>query len=60
MDEPAIRMWAWEQMEGWGKTIINSEGKPEIKLFNSSQRIESADRLAAWVMTGQSAADPAE
>ena len=59
MDEAAIRRWAWDQMENWGKTVTDAEGKTDFKPFNTTQRLEAADRLAAWVMDGKIRPEPA-
>ncbi len=60
MDEPAIRMWAWNEMRSWGHTITDDEGKSTFKPYSEAQRILAADQLAAWVMSGQVISESAE
>ena len=50
MDEQSIRQWAWEAMEGYGRSF--DDGKSQ-RLFTSLERMQNADELAAWVMSGK-------
>ena len=55
MDEPAIRMWAWEANRG-----MTVGGGQEKRLLNFEEALTYSDRLAAWVMSGRMGSEPAE
>lgn len=41
------RMWAWDKLEGWFR-LAEDGNRERLKLID---RVDTAERLAAWVMS---------
>jgi hypothetical protein len=43
-----LRKWAWNEMDGTKYRHLDAD-----KAYTMASRLEAADRLAAWVMSGK-------